>query len=283
MSATINITNDEELFRHAARARGRVVLITGGAAGPARNVALTFAKSGANVVIGDIFVQGAQDLVDAINKLPPGNGKACWRRCDVTSWEDQVALYEVAIARFGGVDIVIAGARVGEIQNFGTLRASGTDVKPVKPHLKTLSVNLVGAIYTTQLALHYLPKTRNPAEPLKYIIFLGFLEASPSAHPDQEIFATSQHGLLGFARSTQPVLTLNGIRIATVQSTTPPGRGDTDLTFRKTGNAMFFCATNPDPNANGSVWTLLQNGNVQRMEGAQERGNLGGPPAYTEI
>jgi len=31
------------------------------------------------------------------------------------------------------------------------------------------------------------------------------------------------------------------------------GHGDTNLTFRKTGNAMFFCATNPDPNANGCV------------------------------
>ena len=63
------ITNDEELFRHASRARGRVVLITGqihicnprisvhspfsysyayigGAAGPARHAAWSFAKNG---------------------------------------------------------------------------------------------------------------------------------------------------------------------------------------------------------------------------------------------
>ena len=59
------------------------------------------------------------------------------------------------------------------------------------------------------------------------------------------------------------------------------GMGDTDSTFRKTANAMFFCATNPDPGANGSVWALLQNGDIQRMEEAQERGSLGAPPAYT--
>ena len=95
----------------------------------------------------------------------------------------------------------IAGARVGEIQNFGTVQVSETDGKPVKPHLKTLNVNLVGAIYSksffhfsnvccfsnlrkftlspaTQLALHYLPKTRNPTAPLKYIVFLGFFGMS---------------------------------------------------------------------------------------------------------
>jgi hypothetical protein len=61
------------------------------------------------------------------------------------------------------------------------------------------------------------------------------------------------------------------------------GHGDADLTFRKTAHAMFFCATNPNPNANGSVWALLQNGTIQRMEEAQEMGSLGGPPAYTEL
>ena len=64
----------------------------------------------ANVVIGDIFSPGAQDIVDTINKLPPGSGKACWRRCDVTNWEDQIALYELAMTRFGGVDIVVSAS-----------------------------------------------------------------------------------------------------------------------------------------------------------------------------
>lgn len=59
-------------------------------------------------MIGDIFVQGAQDIVDTINRLPSGSGRACWRRCDVTIWEDQVALYEFAMSTFGGVDIVVS-------------------------------------------------------------------------------------------------------------------------------------------------------------------------------
>lgn len=59
-------------------------------------------------MIGDIFTQGAQDIVNVINKLPPGSGKACWKRCNVTSWDDQVALFELAMSRFGGVDIVVS-------------------------------------------------------------------------------------------------------------------------------------------------------------------------------
>ena len=77
------------------------------------------------------------------------------------------------------------------------MRVSETDGKPIRPLLKTLNVNLTGAIYSeldphprclsslesssfvpvvaTQLAMHYLPKTRNQASPLKYVVFLGFL------------------------------------------------------------------------------------------------------------
>jgi NAD(P)-dependent dehydrogenase (short-subunit alcohol dehydrogenase family) len=62
----------------------------------------------ANVVIGDIYSGGAQGIVETIKKLPPGSGKAFWKRCDVTVWEEQVALFEFAVSKFGGVDIVVS-------------------------------------------------------------------------------------------------------------------------------------------------------------------------------
>ena len=61
------------------------------------------------------------------------------------------------------------------------------------------------------------------------------------------------------------------------------GIGDRDMTFERSANAMFFCATNPDPNANGGVWALLQNGTIQRVEEVQEWESLGGPPASTDL
>ena len=61
------------------------------------------------------------------------------------------------------------------------------------------------------------------------------------------------------------------------------GHGGTDLMFRKTANAPFFYATNPDPKANGSVRALLQNGTILGMEEAQEMGSLGGPPEYIKL
>lgn len=67
-------------------------------------------SSRADVVIGDVLIDGAMGIVDTINKLPPGSGRACWKRCDVSKWEDQVALFELAMKKFGGVDIVVSVA-----------------------------------------------------------------------------------------------------------------------------------------------------------------------------
>ena len=60
------------------------------------------------------------------------------------------------------------------------------------------------------------------------------------------------------------------------------GNGDSGRLLEKTASAMFFCATNPDRNANGSVWALLPNGTLQRMEAVQDMGSHGKPPEYTE-
>ena len=68
---------------------------------------LQFFSCRANVVIGDFYAAGAQATAEAINSLPPGRGKSCWKRCDVTNWEEQVALFEYAVKKFGGVDVVV--------------------------------------------------------------------------------------------------------------------------------------------------------------------------------
>lgn len=181
----------------------------------------------------------------------------------------------------------------------------------------------------TQLALHYLPKTRNPTAPLKYIVFLGFLgtpisslsctvwlivagacerrgvhiQIKRSSSPPSADYSASRDQHNRFSPSTgsasQPCnLYLPQVNNAPISFSFATGargearadyplymtgHGDTDLTFKKTANALFFCATNPDPNVNGSIWALLQNGTIQRMEEAQEMGSLGGPPEYTEL
>lgn len=89
-------------------------------------------------------------------------------------WDDQVALFELAFAEFGAVDIVVGQylllfrpnlkslnsyCRVVQIPNAGIIdntevcqgNVQFVDGKPVAPNLLTLEVNLIGLFYSKRL------------------------------------------------------------------------------------------------------------------------------------
>lgn len=81
-------------------------VVTGGASGIGRATALRLADEGAMVVIGDIDAEGGAALADR------SDGRIVFRRCDVTSEADIVALLQVADDA-GGLDILFNNAGAG--------------------------------------------------------------------------------------------------------------------------------------------------------------------------
>lgn len=67
--------------------------------------------------------------------------------CDVTSWDAQTALFELAIQTYGQApQIVIPNAGIGESFHLGSIEEE--EGKPVRPDLATVDINLVGVIYS---------------------------------------------------------------------------------------------------------------------------------------
>lgn len=261
---------NESLHNFSDRVNGKVVLITGGAAGIGRETALQFAKHGAKVVIGDLNVSGAVEVVDLIKR---DGGNAAFLRTDVLNWDNQVSLFELALKKFGSVDVVVASAGVTEIGSFETLKLSNG--LPVKPEVKTIEVNLLGTIYTTHLAMHHLQKSEVPNS-LKSVVLLGSM-ASWQSIPAGEMYSASKHGVLGFARSVHPYLARHGIRISIIH----PWFADTGIVpfavkvalsglpmapVERIASTIFYSATDTDPQSNGSVWLLLDDGPALRLE-----------------
>ena len=100
--STIRLVSQRTVLYHPFPPFFTLVLSIGGAAGLARHAAWMFAKGGGT------FPNHAQQIVDTINGLPSDTGKACLRQCDMTSLEDQAALFEAAMMRFGGVNAVVS-------------------------------------------------------------------------------------------------------------------------------------------------------------------------------
>ena len=83
------------------RLKGKNILITGAARGMGEANAKNFAAQGANVCVGDLDGDTAQEVADAINA--EGNGKAIAVRMDVTKREDNAAAVAATVKAFGSI------------------------------------------------------------------------------------------------------------------------------------------------------------------------------------
>lgn len=88
---------------------GKVAVITGGASGIGRGMALEFARRGARIAIADVH---DERLAATAAELRDLGAEVLAERCDVTSDADVEALRDAVLARFGTVDVLCNNAGV---------------------------------------------------------------------------------------------------------------------------------------------------------------------------
>ncbi|NNM05227.1 MAG: SDR family NAD(P)-dependent oxidoreductase, partial [Gemmatimonadetes bacterium] len=95
----------------AFRLDGKLAVVTGGASGIGRAIALTFGSSGAAVHILDLDEEAAGATAEQIVE---GGGTAAAHRCDVADQGDVSRTFE-EIAGQGGIDILVNNAGIAHI------------------------------------------------------------------------------------------------------------------------------------------------------------------------
>jgi len=86
------------------RLKDKVAIVTGAASGFGAEIARSYAREGANVVIADLNEAGALAVAQEIGSA------ALAIRCDVTRRGDIDAVLDATVQNFGGVDIVVNNA-----------------------------------------------------------------------------------------------------------------------------------------------------------------------------
>ena len=120
----------------------KVAIVTGGASGLGRGIALALAREGARVAVVDLNEAGARDTVEAIAK--DGGQAAAWR-ADIS---DKARIDQVVaeiISRWGTVDILVNNAGLDRVGPFVSSSEAEWDL--------ILRVNLKGPIVCTRAVL----------------------------------------------------------------------------------------------------------------------------------
>ena len=164
--------------------KNKVAVITGAASGIGHEIAKAYAKEGAQVVIADLNLDGANKAAQVIKDQ---GGEAMGVAMNVTD-EDQVnAGVEAAVNTYGSVDVLVSNAGIQHIEAVDKLELSDWR--------KLLSIHLDGAFLTSKACLKHMYQAGNGGS----IIFMGSVH-SKLASKLKAPYVTAKHGLLGLCR-----------------------------------------------------------------------------------
>ena len=191
---------------------GKVVVVTGGAAGIGRATAVAFARQGASVVIGDIDGAGAKEIAASIRD---NGGEASSVRVDVTKSAEVQHMIASTVDRYGGLDYAFNNAGfVGSTA--GIVETSEED------WLRVMATNLTGVWLCMK---HEIPEMlkRGGGAIVNNGSAVGLVGAA-----GQVSNVASKHGVSGLTKSAALQFATQGIRVNAVA----PGLVHTPLTDR---------------------------------------------------
>lgn len=187
---------------------GLSALITGGASGIGRALSLALAQKGVFVTIVDFSEEKGKEVAALAEKECAKFHSGLefplvmFIRCDVTNAGELKAAFEKHFVTYGGLDICINSAGIGDIIPFRNDRTDGS-----KSWRHTVNVNLVGVIDSTRLAIQTMQAAQKPG----VIVNLG---SASGLYPMYigPIYSASKGGVVMFTRSLAP-FKRQGIRI----------------------------------------------------------------------
>ncbi|MGE3799077.1 MAG: SDR family NAD(P)-dependent oxidoreductase [Thermomicrobiales bacterium] len=196
---------------------GKRALVTGGATGIGRAIALRLGQEGARVLVADINAEGGRATAQEAGGI--------FVRCDTSQPEDAKAAVTTCVAEFGGLDILInSAAHLGGPHDVATM--------PEDEWRSVLAVTLDGVFHCSKYAVQIMLGSGGGS-----IIHIASVEGMMGV-AGHAAYVTGKSALFGLTRSMAIDYGKHGIRVNAIS----PGiidSGRPDITALKENAEMM--------------------------------------------
>lgn len=216
---------------------GKVVLVTGGAAGIGEATARAFAAEGARVVVSDVAEAAGSAVVADIRKA---GGEATFVACDVSQAAEVKALIQGIMDSYGRLDCAFNNAGI-DIEDSKLADGSEDDFD------RLMDVNVKGVWLCMKHEIAAMVGQGGGA------IVNTASVAGLGAAPKMAVYSASKHAVIGLTRSAAVEYARRGIRVNAVC----PAVIDTD---------MFRRAAEADPRKRENAMAMHPVGRLGRAE-----------------
>ncbi|MBJ7309191.1 3-hydroxybutyrate dehydrogenase [Rugamonas sp. CCM 8940] len=176
--------------------KDKVCVVTGAASGIGKEIALTFAREGARIVIADLNLDAANATAAEIDAI---GGGAMGVAMDVTDEAQVNAGIAAVVAAWGGIDVLVSNAGIQIVHPLEDF--------PFAEWKKMLAIHLDGAFLTTKACLPHMYASGRGGS----VIYMGSVH-SKEASLLKAPYVTAKHGLIGLAKVVAKEGAAHGVR-----------------------------------------------------------------------
>lgn len=196
-------------MNNSGELNGRVAIVTGGAQGIGKAIALTLARHGADVVVTDINLERAQATAQEIEALQVRSLAIKANVADVSAAEQMV---KETVDKLGKIDILVNNAGITRDNVLLRMKPEEWD--------QVMEVNLKGTYACTRAALKFMFRQKN-GRIVNIASITGLMGNAGQAN-----YSASKAGIIGFTKAVAREYANRGITVNAVA----PGFIDTAMT-----------------------------------------------------
>ena len=191
--------------------KDKVAIVTGGARGIGKEIALAFAREGADICICDVE---EKSLEEAVGELKSVGREAIGLRVDVTNLSQVEEMVQKVLDKFSKIDILINNAGITRDNLLLRMKEEEWDA--------VLNVNLKGTFNCTKAVSKIMVKQRS-GRIVSIASIIGLM-----GNAGQSNYAASKGGIISFTKSVAKELASRNINVNAIA----PGFIKTDMTAK---------------------------------------------------